>query len=236
MLPTQVIMAGTIPSSGISDDLVQRLLDWHDRCKTLLQNTGSIGLHSPWIHTKIRDSDRMEEPLRIKHSIPGSPWNGSFIQEFPELVDVFNSLPFKIIHKIVILETIKECVPHIDGSADLYADKTLEPCNYRMLLQKSKFSSGFYVQAIPKEEFGCGARKEASSPYPKQYYSPDIGKWWVLNNWCCQHGSDWKADDGKVLISVVGTPTDQHREFLKSLTNVIMHPDYNTMSNREINR
>ena len=86
--------------------------------------------------------------------------------------------------------------------------------------------NGFYVQPIPKEEFGSGIRKEMYSPYDKIYYKPEIGKWWVLNNWCCQHGSEWNEGESKVLISVQGAPSPEHMKVrnFNRLTNIITHP------------
>jgi hypothetical protein len=222
----QFIMAGETNLQGINQTRLTDLLSWHDLKKTLLKNKGSIGLGNPWIHTKIRDSDLTENYKTLKNSIPGSPWSTDFIDKFPDLIKVFDELPLKVIHKIVILETIKECVSHIDGSSELYKDKLFEPCNYRMLLRKSQNSQGFYLQAISPEKFGCNPRKEIDSVYPKEHYRPAIGKWWVLNNWCCQHGSDWQPGDQKVLISVLGVPAPTHKTIVTSLSNVLIHPNY----------
>lgn len=223
---SQTVMAATTALMGLSTDECNELLKWHDNNKSLLNNIGSIGLYNPWLHTKIRDIDLKDSSIKIENAVRGSPWNRDFAKTFPNLIEKFNELPFIYIHKIIILETIKECVPHIDGSASSHNDKTVEPYGYRMLLRTPSKSKGFYVQAIPTEEFGMGPRKEMHSPYPKQYYKPELGKWWVLNNWCCQHGSDWEEGDNKVLISVIGIPSLKHTELLKSLTNIIKHPDY----------
>jgi hypothetical protein len=222
----EFIMAGETDLQGITQARLINLLSWHDSNKTLLKNKGSIGLDNPWVHTKIRDSDLTGNYKTLKDSIPGSPWNVDFINNFPDLIKIFDSLPLKVIHKIVILETIKECVSHIDGSSGLYKDKSFEPCNYRMLLRKSQSSQGFYLQGISPEKFGCNPEKEIDSHYPKEYYQPAIGKWWVLNNWCCQHGSDWQSGDQKVLISVLGVPALSHKKIVTSLSNIILHPDY----------
>ncbi len=219
-------MVGTTSIPALDNSIIDQLLDWHDSKKTILENPGSIGLNTPWVHTKIRDSDPMEKSIQIKNSISGSPWNLDFVENFPTLVESFNQLPLNFINKILILETVKECVPHIDGSSRTYLDKSIEPCNYRMLLRKPKNSKGFYVQPLLKENFGISARKEIDTPYSKNYYSPEIGKWWVLNNWCCQHGSDWLPEDNKALISVIGTPSNEHKQILNSLSNTIKHPDY----------
>lgn len=226
MLDNQVVMAGTTSLTGLSNEDCNNLLEWHDNNKTLLKNVGSIGLYNPWVHTKIRDLEFNTNFIKIKETTPGCPWNADFVERFPKLVNSFNELPFSYIHKIIILETIKECVSHIDGSAGTFNDKSYEPYGYRMLLRNPIKSKGFYVQGIEQKDFGCGPRKETYSPYPKNYYSPEIGKWWVLNNWCCQHGSDWNEGDNKVLISVIGVPSEKHKTLLSSLTNIIKHPEY----------
>jgi len=227
MINTQLIMTGEVGIPGLSSLDIQELLVWHDNNKTILDNRGGEGLYFPWVHTKIRDVELTESnSLVINSTIPGSPWNREFVETFPNLVELFDSLPFEKIYRIVLLETIKECVPHIDLSSLFYQDNTLEPCNYRMTLRESSHSQGFYVQPIPEEEFGTGARKERTSKYTKQHYHPTLGNWWVLNNWCCQHGSDWKEGDQKVLVSVQGRPSEDHRAYLNSLKNITYHPLY----------
>lgn len=218
-----LILAATTTLPKLSLDRVSDLLQWHDKEKTLLENKGSVMLYNPWLHSKIRDIDQLDNNIEIKNSIPGAKWNKKFVDEFPELVDYFNCLPIKNIVRILILETFKECVPHIDLSGINL--NFIEPSSYRMMLRNNT-QKGFYVQPIPKEEFGTGIRKEKSSPYDKIYYRPLIGEWWLLNNWCCQHGSDWEKNDSKVLISVQGTPSIEHMKLrhLKNFNNVVVHP------------
>jgi hypothetical protein len=225
MLKENLIMAGEVNLPSMPRDLVDKLLIWHDSKKTVLTNKGATALYYPWVHTKIRDNEG-DNLIDIDESIPGSPWNSDFVEEFPELVKFLNQLPLKTVGRIILLETIKPCTPHIDLSSMYYTDTTYEPCNYRMTLRESK-SNGFYVQAIPKEDFGTGPRRDKTSIYDKNFFKPKIGNWWVLNNWCCQHGSEWDEGDNKVLISIQGTPSEDHRVLLKSLTNVIYHPEFN---------
>jgi hypothetical protein len=189
-----------------------------------MTNKGATALHSPWLATRIRDQDITENAIYyIPNTLPGRQWNRSFVNECKELIEYFNCLPLKRVDKILLLETIKPCVPHIDLSSIYYNDMSLEPANYRMFLRHSN-SDGFYVQPVPENEVG-GPRKERYSPYAKQHYAPAIGKWWVLNNWCCQHGSDWTEGDNKVLIAVQGTPSEKHRTVIAhNITNVLYHP------------
>jgi hypothetical protein len=225
MKNTMHMMTATTGLSPMPQPLIDRLLQWHDKNKTVLVNKGASALYSPWLCTRIRDIDITESSVyHIPNTLNGSKWNKSFVEELPELIEYFNCLPLKNVDKIILLETIKPCVPHIDLSSLYYKDITFEPANYRMSLRHNT-GNGFYVQPIPKNEFGSGSRKERHSPYPKQYYNPEIGKWWVLNNWCCQHGSDWTDGDQKVLISVQGSPSEKHREVINStVENVLYHP------------
>jgi hypothetical protein len=223
-----LILAATTGLPVLSTANVDRLLVWHDNNKTLLENKGSVILYNPWLHTKIRDIDPMSNPVEISNTTPGAPWNGDFVKEFPELVEYFNCLPIKNITRIVLLETFKDCVPHIDMSG--IGINFLEPSSYRMTLRDQQ-EKGFYVQPIPKEEFGSGIRKEEFSPYNKIYYHPEIGKWWILNNWSCQHGSDWTDSAHKVLISVQGVPSMEHFNVKKLLENIVYHPEDQNASN-----
>jgi hypothetical protein len=223
MKKTMYMMTATTSLPPMPQPLIDRLLQWHDKNKSVLTNRGATALYSPWLSTKIRDGDLTENAVyHIPNTLPGRQWNRSFVNELQELVEYFNCLPLKKVDKIILLETTKPCVPHIDLSSLYYNDISLEPANYRMSLRHSK-SDGFYVQPIPENEFGS-PRKERHSPYPKQHYNSEIGKWWVLNNWCCQHGSDWTEGDNKVLISVQGTPSEKHREVINNVENVLYHP------------
>lgn len=218
-----LILAATTNLPKLSLDQVELLLEWHEREKTLLENKGSIMLYNPWYKSTIRDIDQIDNCVNIENSIQGPAWNKNFVDNFPELVNYFNCLPIKNIIRILILETYKECVSHIDMSG-INLD-FIEPSSYRMML-KNNTKKGFYVQPIPKEEFGSGIRKEHTSPYEKIYYKPPIGEWWLLNNWCCQHGSNWETGDKKVLISVQGSPSAKHMIIRndKNLKNIVYHP------------
>lgn len=225
MLKENLIMAGEVDLPTMSDKVISKLLKWHDSNKKLLENRGAAALYHPWVHTKIRDTDEMDS-VELPNTTPGAPWNKEFVELFPELIEFFNILPLKSIGRIILLETVKPCTPHIDLSSMYYTDITLEPCNYRMTLRASN-SNGFYVQAIPAEEFGQGPRRDKTSVFQKEHFKPRLGHWWVLNNWCCQHGSDWEEGDSKVLISIQGEPKDQHRELLKTISNSVFHPTAN---------
>jgi len=222
------MMTATTSLPSMSQSLIDQLLKWHDANKTVLVNKGANALYSPWVSTKIRDGDLKENIIyNIPNTIPGTQWNKCFVEEFPQLVEYFNCLPLKRVDKIILLETTKSCVPHVDLSSLYYNDISLEPANYRMSLRHGK-SNGFYVQPVPEDQFGY-PRKEQFSPYPKQNYNPEVGKWWVLNNWCCQHGSDWIEGDQKVLISVQGTPSLKHIEVINNdVENVLYYPGLTT--------
>jgi hypothetical protein len=218
------MMAATVDLPPMPAETVQKLLEWHDQNKVILDNVGARGLETPWYHTKIRDTENLPNSKTIQGTLPGAPWNSDFVSQFPELVLFFNNLPLMRVGKILLLETYKECFSHIDLSSHNYSDVTYEPCNYRMTLRDTPGNS-FYVQPIPENEFGSGPRKNRPSPYDRVYYHADIGKWWVLNNWCCQHGSEYTEGDRKVLISVQGTPYVKHRSLIKSnVSNVACHP------------
>jgi hypothetical protein len=224
MIDNRLIISGVTNLPGLSTSDIEKLLEWHDNNKKTLINQGSLGLKKPWVHTKIRDTELLKKSVFIDNKIPGSAWNKDFIENFSNLVEIFDQLPFTFIEKIIILETIKDCEPHIDASSKHYQDNSLEPCNYRMLLRKLKPTKGFYLQGLEKKDFGITPQKNVKTSFPKQYFSPTIGKWWVLNNWCCQHGSDWIDGDSKTLISVLGTPSTSHLNVLNSLSDMVLHP------------
>jgi hypothetical protein len=201
MLRHNLKMVTEVAVPGIPQNLVTALLRWHDDNKSVLANTGAVALNRPWVSTTIRDVDATST---VCGSIPGSPWNPVFVKQFPQVVSILNRLPLQHIERIYLLETQAVCPAHTDMSRLLYDDNTLEPCNYRMTLRESTSSSGFYVQ--PKEIANWGGpTKSVTSPIIN-YWACSIGKWWTLNNFICQHGSDYSPGDHKVIISVQGTP------------------------------
>lgn len=206
---------------------VNALLEWHDARKETLTNRGGVNLGFPWTHTKLRDSDLLPaESVAVRYTTAGSAWNSEFVSQFPDIVEYFNCLPLSYVGKIILLETTKACLTHIDLSTSWCKDVTMEPWSYRMTLRNSE-GPGFFVQAIPKAEWGSGPRTSKHSPYPKQHFKAEVGRWWALNQWCCQHGSDWQEGDRKVLISVQGTPYEEHRNVLNrsELLPALIHPE-----------
>lgn len=212
---------------GLLSTQVEKLLLWHDAQKATLTNKGGVNLNYPWVHTKIRDEDlQPTEKVEVPNTLPGSAWNQEFVKKFPDIVEHLNCLPLRFVSKIILLETTKVCLTHIDLSKSWCDDVTMEPWSYRMTLRNA-VGPGFFVQPIPKAEWGSGPRTSKYSPYPKQHFKAEVGHWWVLNQWCCQHGADWQEGDQKVLISVQGTPSEEHRQVLNrsTLLPALIHPD-----------
>lgn len=221
-------MVGYINLPPLREDDINKLLDWHDSTKDRLDNLGAEALGQPWVASRIRDFDvNLESPTLVRNSIPGNPWNKDFTSKFPELVSIFNSLPFDRIERILLLQNTKFCPSHNDQSKFLYPDNSIEPCNYRMTLRDSKTSRGFFVQPKPFKTWGT---RDAiwNQGYPLMHWNGKPGYWWVLNNFCCQHGSDWKEGDDKVILSIQGTPnSERHLELLRNSDHFkcIEHPN-----------
>lgn len=211
---------------ALSLEQVQRLLEWHDERKLTLTNKGGVNLKYPWVHSKIRDSDLPQsEKEEVAGTLSGTPWNREFVERFPDIVQHLECLPLSYVGKILLLETTKACPVHVDLSTAWCSDVTMEPWSYRMTLRNAN-GPGFYVQAIPRAEWGSGPRTDKHSPFPKRYFKGELGRWWTLNQWCCQHGSEWDEGDQKVLISVQGTPSEEHRKVLERSKSLgcIEHP------------
>lgn len=211
-----------------SEETVNKLLEWHDSNKKRLANPGAVALRQPWEASTIRDFYiNMLNPVKVVDSIPGNPWSFDFTQKFPELISVFNSLPFLQIERILLLQNTKFCDSHNDQSKFLYNEASLEPCNYRMTLRGSKVSKGFFVQPKPFKHWGSEDALK-NQGLPVYYWDAKPGYWWTLNNFCCQHGSDWKPGDDKVILSIQGTPDpEKHLELLKNSEHLkcIEHPN-----------
>jgi hypothetical protein len=223
-----LIMTSYVNLPPLSDEHITTLLAWHDSTKETLSNPGAVALKQPWIASKIRDfAENLESPTTVVSSIPGNPWNFDFISRFPEIAKIFNSLPFDKIERIYLLQNNKFCESHNDQSSFLYDEFSIEPCNYRMTLRGSKVSKGFFVQPKPFKSWGS-ADALKNQGLPVFYWNAKPGYWWTLNNFCCQHGSDWKRGDDKVIISIQGTPnTEKHLELLKNSEHLkcIEHPN-----------
>jgi hypothetical protein len=229
-----LIMAGYINLPPFSEENITKLLEWHDLGKDRLDNLGAEALGQPWIASKIRDFEvNLKSPILVKNSIPGNPWNLDFAIRFPDLVSIFNSLPFKKIERILLLQNTKFCPSHNDQSKFLYDDNYIEPCNYRLTLRNSKKSKGFFVQ--PKQFKDWGTQHALKNHgLPAVHWNPKPGYWWVLNNFCCQHGSDWKEGDDKVILSVQGTPDhEKHLELIKNSEHLkcVNHPNLTRFDN-----
>lgn len=223
-----LIMTGYINLPPFSEATVEKLLEWHDSVKETLANPGAVALRQPWIASVIRDYDsNLESPIKLNSGISGNPWNFDFVDKFPELISVFNSLPFDNIERIYLLENYKFCDSHNDQSKFLYSENSIEPCNYRMTLRNSQTSKGFFVQPKPFKTWGT-ADAIKKQGFPVYYWPGKPGYWWVLNNYCCQHGSDWKLGDNKVILSIQGTPNEEkHLALLKDSDHLksITHPN-----------
>jgi hypothetical protein len=221
-------MTSYINLPPLSEEHITSLLAWHDLTKETLINPGAIALKKPWIASKIRDlAANLELPTEIVNSIPGNPWSSDFVNRFPEIVKIFNSLPFNRIEKIILLQNNKFCQSHNDQSSLLYDDISIEPCNYRLTLRGSTASKGFFIQPKPVTSWGS-TYALLNKGLPVVYWDAKPGHWWTLNNFCCQHGSDWEEGDNKVIISVQGTPnTEKHLELLNNSEHLecLEHPD-----------
>lgn len=223
-----LIMVGYIDLPPLSKDNIDKLLTWHDSTKETLDNPGALALNQPWIASKIRDFEvNLKSSILTDNSIPGNPWNSDFASKFPELVSIFDSLPFTRIERILLLQNTKFCQSHNDQSKFLYSDNYIEPCNYRLTLRSSKTSRGFFVQPKPFETWGT-PHAIKNQNLPVTHWNAEPGYWWTLNNFCAQHGSDWKEGDEKVIVSVQGTPDPvKHLELLKKSAHLkcVEHPN-----------
>lgn len=223
-----LIMAGYINLPPLSEENIAKLLAWHDSTKKTLDNSGAMALNQPWIASTIRDFDvNLKSSTLLDNSIPGNPWNYDFTTKFPELVSIFDSLPFTRIERILLLQNTKFCESHNDQSKFLYLDNSIEPCNYRLTLRDSKSSKGFFVQPKPFKTWGT-QHAIKNQGLPVVHWNAKPGYWWVLNNFCCQHGSDWKEGDDKVILSIQGTPNhEKHVELLKNSEHLkcVEHPN-----------
>lgn len=223
-----LIMVGYINLPPLSEKNITELLDWHDSSKNRLDNPGAEALGQPWIASKIRDFDvNLKSSTLVGTNIPGNPWNTEFVIRFPELVTIFNSLPFERIERILLLQNTKFCKSHNDQSKFLYNDNHIEPCNYRLTLRNSKKSLGFFVQPKPFNSWGTQHAIQNQN-LPLVHWNAKPGYWWVLNNFCCQHGSDWEEGDDKVILSIQGTPNSKkHLQLLKESSHLkcAEHPD-----------
>lgn len=223
-----LMMTSYIDLPPLAQNSIDALLSWHDSVKTMLDNSGAMALNNPWISSAIRDfKTNLETSTEVENSIPGNPWNSDFVSKFPDLVKTFNALPFTHIERILLLQNTKFCPSHNDQSKFLYSDNSIEPCNYRMTLRDSKSSKGFFVQPKPFSTWGTQHAFKKQG-WPAMFWNAKPGWWWVLNNFCCQHGSDWKEGDDKVILSVQGTPDPvRHLELLKNSTHLrsLDHPN-----------
>lgn len=204
-------------------ELVNRILAWHDSKKYKLDNIGASTLDYPWASSHIRNDADIPEPVIVPGSIPGNPWNKEFVDLFPDAIKYFNQLPLTKIARIVLLESTKEVIAHVDRSKSHIPDETLEPASYRMHLRGCE-KQGFYVQPKPLSEWGSSRAITRHSPgfthitrLPIRFWQGEIGSWWLLNNFCAQHGSTHEPGDNKVIISIQGTPDPiRHKELLKN--------------------
>lgn len=235
MLKYNLKMTAEVDLPKMPVDLINRILEWHDAGKKLLDNAGAKGIDYPWISTHIRDNAGIDDPVSIPFLKPGSPWNREFVKLFPEAISYFECLPLVDIERIVLLEAKKKVWSHVDRSKTHCPDNRLEPASYRMYLRESK-SDGFYVQSRPMKEWGNHRAIEPISPgyeylkepLPYRFWRTEIGQWWVLDNFCSQHGSKWQAGDNKVILSVQGKIHEgKHRELLDRSKNMrcIKHDD-----------
>ena len=216
-------MVTDTPLEVMPKELVDRILVWHDSKKHKLDNIGASTLDYPWASSHIRNDVDIDDPVSLDNSIPGNPWNNEFVVKFPEALHYFNQLPLTYISRIVLLESTKEVIAHVDRSKSHISDETLEPASYRMHLRGCE-KQGFYVQPKPLAEWGSSRAITRYSPgythitrLPIKYWQGEIGGWWLLNNFCAQHGSTYEPGDNKVIISVQGTPdTIRHKELLKN--------------------
>lgn len=223
-----LIMTGYVNLPPLNEEDITKLLNWHDANKQTLDNLGAMALNQPWVASTIRDFRvNLKYAKAPTGNIPGNPWNYDFIIRFPKLVSVFDSLPFTKIERIILLQNTKFCAAHTDQSKFLYLDNSIEPCNYRLTLRQSTKSKGFFVQPKPFKTWGT-QHAITDQELPVMHWNAKPGYWWVLNNFCCQHGSDWREGDEKVIISVQGTPDpEKHLALLKNSEHLksLEHPN-----------
>jgi len=217
-------MVSDTPLEVMPKELVDRILEWHDSKKHKLDNIGASTLDYPWASSHIRNDVDINDPVRVDNSIPGNPWNNEFVVKFPEALHYFNQLPLTYIERIVLLESTKEVLSHVDRSKSHVPDATCEPASYRMHLRGCE-KKGFYVQGKPMSEWGSRRAIEPVSAgfthltkrLPKKFWQGKIGSWWLLNNFCAQHGSTYEPGDNKVIISVQGTiDSVRHKKLLEN--------------------
>jgi len=223
MLKYNLKMVMEVDLPPLPQTLIDGILAWHDSKKALLDNIGAAGVGYPWIASHIRDNVSIDDPVNLENTIPGSPWNSEFVKLFPEAIPFFDSLPLTNIERIVLIESTKLVPPHVDRSKTHCPNNSLEPASYRMHLRKAVKSNGFYMQPRPMKEWGNHRAIIMGSPgyehmtesLPARSWKIDPGKWWLLDNFCTQHGSDWKEGDDKVIVSVQGQIDPvRHKELL----------------------
>ena len=223
MLKYNLKMVSDTPLEVMPKELVDRILVWHDSKKHKLDNIGASTLDYPWASSHIRNNVDIDDPVSLDNSIPGNPWNKEFVDLFPSAIKYFDQLPLIKIERIVLLESTKEVLSHVDRSKSHVPDSTCEPASYRMHLRGCE-KEGFYIQGKPISEWGSSRAITPSSlgfthltkPLPIRYWQGKIGSWWLLNNFCAQHGSTYEPGDNKVIISVQGTIDPvRHKELLK---------------------
>ena len=223
----KMVMAVDLPE--LPQHLISGILEWHDSKKKLLNNSGAAGIKYPWISSHIRDNVDIANPVNLKETIPGSPWNKEFVELFPDAIPFFNNLPLINIERIVLLESTKPVPVHVDRSKLHFRSNILEPTSYRMYLRNAEKSNGFYVQSKPMREWGSPnaigmdsvGHEHMTQPLPKNFWKISPGKWWLLDNFCTQHGADWKEGDDKVIISVQGRiDPAKHKELMNKSSNL----------------
>lgn len=218
-------MVSYVDLPPLEEGEIDKLLNWHDGRKTVMSNKGGQNLEFPWLWTQIRDID-LEGGVQHPGTLPGSGWNEDFLLNFPDLASYFNCLPMTDVTRIVLLETKKSVLPHVDLSSEYYDGHIFEPANFRMTLRNAD-GPGFFVQALPRDMWAIGPSTNNETQFSKDHFKAELGRWWVLNNYCCQHGSDFQPGDRKVLISVQGKISPRHLALLHRSEHLesINHPE-----------
>lgn len=178
-----------------------KILRWHDSRKKRCMDPDISELEYPWAISK----PRLRENGSTPGYIPGSSWDPSFEEEFPEIVStVEQQLPFKEIVRVSVLEQLMEVRRHQDISRD--PSPHLEPASYRCTLVNDEPEKTFYLRR--------GVRRlgtlEEKDLFPRL---PSSTQWWVMGNLKSMHGSHMPSPGARKLIFSIWGVVDPERHF-----------------------
>ena len=139
----------------------------------------------PWNHVIVRDPS-------FDHGgvISGSRWRSDFYENFPEVVDSVESLPFQKISYVYLFEQCIEVKPHFDVVGKNF-NAFLEPASYRINLLMET-STAFYI---------CD--NDSCDVYSHPRFPADSNIW-TFSNKKYRHGSKLPEADKRKIILIIG--------------------------------